>query len=249
MNRRGSDHPQAGNFDPAAYPADPIPEDDWRWLCARCAELGIPDPSAQRAVFDALHAHLVGVNAWMNLTRITSARDYCERHLLDSLSCLLAPVFAGLEPGVACLDLGSGGGYPGLPLMTLLPELPWVLVDSRRRKVDFLSQALRLTPCRLAEARHFRAAESAAVAPDLHGSCQLVVARAVGQAELLIREAAGLLESGGCLLLLKGPSYLGEEHERALAAAAAMRLRYEQTTEIALVAGEAPRLLLVYRKQ
>ncbi|MFW5844740.1 MAG: 16S rRNA (guanine(527)-N(7))-methyltransferase RsmG [Planctomycetota bacterium] len=238
-----------GHLETAAHPPLAIPAADWAWLRERCQALELPDPDPWRSICEALYGHMVGVNAWMNLTRITDARDYCKRHLLDSFACLKAPCLHDLAADVPCVDLGSGGGYPGLPLMTALATPPWVLVDSRRKKAAFLSEAIALTPARDAEARHFRGRESASAAPDLHGSCQLVVARAVGQADLLIQEAVGLLERGGWLLLPKGPAYRGAEHERALAAARVMSLDYVGTTELALEAGDPSRLLVAFRKR
>lgn len=240
-------HPHAGILDPAAYPATPFPAADWQWFCDRCAALGVPDPAPWRQRFEALYAHLVGVNAWFNLTRLTGLREYLKWHLLDSLSILALPEMQGLRAEETCLDLGSGGGYPGLPLMCSLPGLPWTLVDSRRRKVDFLTAAIPLTGAHEADARHFRGRESAAAAPDLHDSCQLVIARAVGPLARILPEAAGLLARGGLFLAMKGPRFVDEqaESDRQMHA---MSFAYEATREIVLEDGDPVRVVVALRK-
>ena len=79
----------AGEFSPKAYPPQPFSDVDWDWFCQRSADLGVPAFERERA--EALFAHLSGVNAWMNLTRLRSERDYLKQHLLDSLTGLRLP--------------------------------------------------------------------------------------------------------------------------------------------------------------
>ena len=81
-----SDDPRAGSVDPKLYPASPFPAADWSWFLDRCQALGIEDPAPFRPAIEALYAHLVGVNAWLNLTRIAGVRDYLKWHVLDSLT-------------------------------------------------------------------------------------------------------------------------------------------------------------------
>ncbi len=215
--------PANGSVDPADHPPRPFPEDDWRWFVERCRSLGIADPQAQRPILEALYGHLAGVNTWCNLTRLSDARSYLARHVLDALT-----VFAGdgcLAPDgrQPCLDIGSGGGYPGLPLALWLADSRWTLIDNRRRKAAFLSAAAGLIGPRV-RAHHLRAAEAPTRHPQLRRSQGWVCARAVADASLLLREAAGLLAPGGLLVLYKGPSYLDEEAARCCDAAA--RLGY-----------------------
>ena len=127
------------DFKPERAPHLAFPDDDWQWFRDACADFGIPDPDAHRETLQRLYSHLVHVNAWLNLTRITDARGYLKFHVLDSLS-VLSLVTNFTAPGDIVLDLGSGGGYPGLPLMTWLPDRHFVLVDSRPKKVAFLAE-------------------------------------------------------------------------------------------------------------
>ncbi len=207
--------PDAGrdDFHPANYPLVTFPDDAWQWFAKACADLEIPVHESRRATVEALYSHLVGVNAWLNLTRLTAPADYLKFHVFDSLT-VLNLIAAFTRPGDTVVDLGSGGGYPGLPLMTWLPDRHWVLVDSRAKKTAFLKEAVKLTPCPTAEAFAFRGREAASACPALHHHCQVVVARAVGQADELLVDAEALLDLNGVLILLKGQSYAGDEQHR-----------------------------------
>lgn len=203
---------------PGRYPVLPFPDADWDWFVASCEGLEIPLVEDARQRLVAIYSHLAGVNEWMNLTRISGPRDYLKWHVLDSLTALDS-VEEFSDPGDLCIDLGSGGGYPGLPLMTWLPDRRWALVDSRQKKVAFLNAAIPLTGCREAHAYAFRGNEAASACPALAGRARLVLARAVGPVEELMDEVFPLLEAGGVFVAMKGPAYT-EEEQRAVALAA-----------------------------
>ena len=192
-------------------------DEAWTWFLQACADLELTVSDRHRETLERLYSHLVYVNSWMNLTRITDDKDYLKFHVFDSLT-VLNLVEQYTQPGDIVLDLGSGGGYPGLPLMTWLPDRHFVLVDSKPKKVMFLSETVRLTDCTRAEARCFRGQEAAHLAPDLHRKCKLVTARAVGRAAQLLQDATALLSVNGIFLCMKGQSYPTEERDEFLRA-------------------------------
>ncbi len=196
---------------PQTYPSLAFPEEEWQWFLQRCEELGLPDPNPRRETFQALYSHLHGVNQWMNLTRLTTPREYLKFSLLDSLTLL--PVLDTLcQPHSALVDLGSGGGYPGLPLMTMMPTQDFTLVDSRQKKVDFLNASLPLIPrTGKGAACAFRGREVGRVRPDLLHHGEVVTARAVSKGVELLPDASELLALGGVFLLMKGQSWPLEE--------------------------------------
>ncbi|NRA40316.1 MAG: class I SAM-dependent methyltransferase, partial [Planctomycetes bacterium] len=183
----------AGDYNPKVYPVLSFSEEDWAWFEQRRDALGIPVLDGFRLQAEALYSHLTGVNEWTNLTRLRSARDFLKQHLLDSLTCLLVKDVQNLSPDFPCVDLGSGGGYPGLPLACYKPDVPWTLVDSRGKKVKFLQAACTLTGNEQADAQQFRGREAAVMAPSLHQCCQLVVCRATGQSDLMLQECAPMI--------------------------------------------------------
>ena len=194
------------DFLPERYPVIPFEESAWQWFAQACADLEIPLDEAKKHALERIYSHLLGVNEWLNLTRILGQLDYLKFHVFDSLT-VLNLVQTYTAPHEVCLDLGSGGGYPGLPLMLWLQDRRWYLVDSRAKKVEFLRHALKLTGCRQAEARAFRGREARHAAPDIAGKCRLVTARAVGRADELLPDADALLAPNGIFMLLKGQSY------------------------------------------
>ena len=232
---------------PEAYPRLALDGAPWQWFLTACADLEITVDEAQHRVLEALYSHLVGVNAWLNLTRLVTPAEYLKFHVFDSLTAL-APAAELTAPGDLCLDLGSGGGYPGLPLMTWLPDRRWVLLDSRGKKAAFLAEAIRLTPCRSAEAAAFRGREAGHARPDLARQCTLVTARAVGPAADVLAEADALVRPDGFLLLLKGPSFVAQERQAALASAARFGFELVQEMQIALDDTDPDRILVLFER-
>lgn len=201
------------DFLPSRYPLLQFPEAQWQDFLGHCAALEIPDAEQHRSTLEALYSHLVGVNSWLNLTRLTTPADYLKFQILDSLSALktIAPM---LEDGDTVVDLGSGGGYPGLPLMTWLTRQEFVLVDARQKKVDFLNAAIPLIPrSAKAIAVSARGREIGRVRQDLEHHASLVICRAVGRGAELLEDAAALLATGGVFVLMKGPAWVADERD------------------------------------
>jgi 16S rRNA (guanine527-N7)-methyltransferase len=232
---------------PDHYPRLSFPDEAWSWFEHACADIELPVYDTHRDRLEAVYSHLLGVNEWMNLTRITEPLDFLKFHVFDSLTAL--PVIEDLtEAGDVCVDLGSGGGYPGLPLAIWLPDRRWLLVDSRSKKVAFLKQALTLTPCSSARALAFRGREVRTAAPEFAGRAAVVVARAVGRADKLLPEAVDLLQDGGLLLILKGPSFEASEQRDFVNACPAFGFELVQEMRLALDPDDPERILVLAAK-
>ena len=239
-----------GSVDPAQHPPIALPNEDWAWFTARCAALEIPDPEARRTALEALYGHLLGVNRWLNLTKLTSPREYLKLHVLDSLSLIGDPRLKHLSEGAPCADLGSGGGYPGLPLALWYPTVPWCLVDARQKKVQFLSAAGALAQTfgpRSITGHHLRGSE-ALRDPVLKRNCQLVVCRAMGQAAEVLAEAGPLLQKSGHLVIYKGPAYSGDEEHTAVDACRHLGFRAISQRWVALDEGDPERVQVIFEK-
>jgi 16S rRNA (guanine527-N7)-methyltransferase len=242
------DDPGLGSVDPAHHPPLAFPEADWQWFVGRCAALGIAEVEERRAVLEALYGHLVGVNRWLNLTKLTSSRDYLKLHLLDSLSLEGDSRVRHLAEGTPCVDLGSGGGYPGLPLAVWHPRIPWVLIDTRQKKVEFLAAACRLTGNPQATARHLRGNEVIARAPDLRRRCQLVTCRAMGQAAEVLHESVHLLHKSGFCVIWKGPAFAGDEKAAALTVCDQLGFRFVSERRVVLEDGDPERVMAIFQR-
>ncbi len=167
---------------------------------------------------------LLEANARLNLTRITAPDDVARLHLLDALSAL--PVVDELAPSSA-LDLGSGGGVPGIVLALARPDVAWTLVDSVRKKCDALRD--------FADALGLRTITVVAERAEVIGRdrahrerYELVTARACAALPVLVEYALPLTAVGGALVAWKGPLSSGDDELVRGARAAA------------LVGGEAP---------
>lgn len=166
--------------------------------------------AAQRYV-----ALLLEANARLNLTRIVEPEPVARLHLLDALSSL--PLIDGLGPRRA-LDLGSGGGVPGIVLALARPEVSWTLVDAVRKKVDALRgivEALGLRNVELVAER----AEILGRAPGRREDSDLVTARACATLPVLLEYGLPLVRVGGAVVAWKGCVAADELHAGGNAAA------------------------------
>ena len=88
--------------------------------------------------FEIYHRLLSEWNEKMNLTAITDPREVAEKHFVDSLAAL-----PWLKPGMAVIDVGTGAGFPGVPLLIMMPELDLTLADSLQKRLTFLDVLLK----------------------------------------------------------------------------------------------------------
>ena len=161
-------------------------------------ELGIdltPEQGEQLAHFAAL---LVRWNAVHNLTAIESPDAILSHHLLDSLSLLSSNSGIFRQKNHRVLDIGSGGGLPGIPLAVARPDWRVTLVDKVQKKIAFLTQARVELGLANVECLHARA-EELKLAPF-----DLVVSRAFASLEEFVRVSTQLLAPGGWWAAMKG---------------------------------------------
>lgn len=189
--------------------------------------MGIAMTEMQADAFARYHAMLVEANAQFNLTRVPDElREAVDRNYLDCI----APLAHNFPAGVRKLiDVGSGAGFPGIPLSIMLPDVHVVLVDALDKRVKFLKSVideLRLN----AEAVHARA-EDAAKRLDLREQFDIATARAVAATNLLAEYLLPFVKVGGRMMALKGPS-LDEELAEAAYAFEVLGGRVERTEDI-----------------
>ncbi len=160
----------------------------------------------------ALHAsELVRWNQKFNITAITDPLAIAVKHFLDSLA-----VARLIPPNAKLLDIGSGGGFPGLPLKVCLPALTVTLIDGSRKKVNFLKHVIRVLKLDQIEALHVRA-KALAQEPGYFQQYDIAISRAVSSLETFCQLAWPLLADNGIMLALKG-AVGGDEFQRLQAA-------------------------------
>jgi 16S rRNA (guanine527-N7)-methyltransferase len=205
------------------------------------AEAGIILSAAVCARLLVYLDELLRWNARINLTAITDRDEAVEKHLVDALTLL--PLFAGNE---RLLDLGSGGGLPGIPLKIVQPGIDLLSVDAVAKKILFQRQVARLLQLSGFEAWHGRAEEI----PKRRGgggAFDVVVSRAFTSLEGFARLALPCLRPGGRLIAMKGL-----EGERELTEATVLLqglgLTQAETLTLQLPRSRAVRTLIVLKK-
>ena len=176
-------------------------------LAARLTECGIPhDPELPGRLL-RYHEMLLDWNARMDLTAVTEESEMIDRHYVDSLMALTVP---GLLPSAGTLiDVGTGAGFPGLPLALALPTLQVTLLDAQRKRLDFLQAVideLHVTNVTLTHSR----AEDGARQPALREQFDVAVARAVAPTAVLAEYLLPYVKVGGLALCWKGPGLAAE---------------------------------------
>jgi len=204
------------------------------------------------------------LNAWnrrFNLTTVTRCEDVQLKHFLDSLTCLVALPIPGMERGAGlpdvvplagkdlpllCVDVGSGAGFPGLPLKILRPALQMTLLESSRKKVSFLEhmvQVLGLSGVELLWAR----AEEAGQDAHHRERYDVVLARAVADLAVLVEYCLPLCRKGGHLIAQKGAD-VEAELARATPAIHVLGGRVREVKSLHLPGLNEPRTLLLIEK-
>lgn len=137
-------------------------------------------------------------NKKINLTAINTAQEIAEKHFIDSLSASLHTPVAG-----TLIDLGSGGGFPGLPLKIMDPHLSVILVDASRKKVNFLKYVIRTLGLENIKAVHERA-ENLHGEPAYAGQFDCVISRAFTELGNFVDLSEPFLNPNGVICAMKG---------------------------------------------
>ena len=158
-----------------------------------------------------IHAReLVKWNQKVNLTAITNPREIAIKHFIDSLAPgSLIPTRAPL------LDIGSGGGFPGIPLKISLPSLSVTLIDASRKKVSFLKHMIRMLALNNTEAHHTRA-EDFPKNGNLSKPFDVIITRALSSLDIINSTALPLLAKGGRIITMKGKSFSALDSEQSM---------------------------------
>jgi len=166
-------------------------------------KLGINLNDKQITQFKLYYQELVGWNKKFNLTTITDYQEVQLKHFLDSLTVISALTEEELrQPGFSIIDIGTGAGFPGIPLKVFLPQSRLVLLDSKAKKATFLQhviEQLELDDVEVVVGR----AEEIAHRPLLRENFTLVVSRAVASLPTLVELALPFCQMGGKFIAQK----------------------------------------------
>ena len=212
-------------------------------LLKGAAVFGVELDDAAVAGFDAYTAELLEWNRVMNLTAITEPREIVIRHYIDSLSLLSC---AELPKGSSLADVGSGAGFPGIPVKLARRDIRLTAIDSLNKRVRFLQAVTEKLGLAQVDCLHLRA-EEACRKPELRGHFDVVTARAVAALPVLAEICLPLLKRRGVFLAMKGPD-AGKEAGEAKSAVALLGGEIEDIRQFTLPFSDAGRTIIVIRK-
>jgi 16S rRNA (guanine527-N7)-methyltransferase len=215
-------------------------------LIAGARQLNITLTGRQLADFETCYRELVAWNQRFNLTAITDWEGVLVRHFLDSLSCLKALPRAELAAGARIIDVGTGAGFPGLPLKIVCPGMRLTLLEATGKKVAFLEHLVRVLGLKGVEAIHGRA-EELGHNPAHRERYDWALARAVAEMPTLTEYLLPLVRVGGAVLAQKGEGAAAEVHG-ANAAIATRGGRVRQLVPVELRGLAETRYLVVVDK-
>lgn len=190
---------------------------------------------------DTYVERLLECNKTLNLTSITEPNEILVKHFADSLSLIpFVRPFAGRH----IIDVGTGAGFPGIPLLIANPALEITLMDSTKKKIDFLAEVLR----ELGLEAHLLCmrAEEAGRDPAHRDRYDIAVARAVANMRELCEYCLPLVKLNGCFVAMKGPGGAQEAAQAEHAASLLGAVPVSRKGFFLENAGE--RTLIAYRK-
>jgi len=183
---------------------------------------------------------LVEWNKHMNLTGITESAAIYERHFVDSLTCYLSD---HIEDNMKIIDVGTGAGFPGIPMKIYKPSISMTLLDALNKRLNFLKEVASTLELDKVDFLHGRA-EDYGQDPNYRQQYDIVVSRAVADLPVLLEYCSPFLKVNGYFIAQKG-SKVFEEIEGAERALEALNLVVEQVLPIKTKSIQAHHLLII----
>lgn len=178
-------------------------------LKKKAENIGIALNELQLQQFQDFYELLIEKNKVMNLTSITEEDEVIDKHFIDSLTCNRV---IDMNQVKSVIDIGTGAGFPGIPLKIVYPDIDFVLLDSLNKRVRFLNEAIELLHLKKIQAVHGRA-EDLARKPKFRGKFDLCVSRAVANLNTLSEYCIPFVRVNGFFISYKAQKGLEEIHE------------------------------------
>lgn len=205
-----------------------------------CADIGVELDAQTLERFELFASMLVEKNKVLNLTAITDPEGIAVKHFADSLTALR---MIDLQPGTKVIDVGTGGGFPGIPLLIARPEIKLTMLDSTGKKLAFVSQSVEELGLS-ANIVHARAEEAGQ--GGLRESFDFAVSRAVAAMNVLCEYCLPFVKVGGTFCAMKGAK--GSEELGCAGKAIATLGGETQKTETLILPDGGERVLINVKK-
>ena len=220
---------------------------DQLYLKEEAARLGISLTDDQTARLDLYAQLLVEWNEKMNLTAITQPKDIVEKHFLDSLSIVKVSNFDQNKlAGKSVIDIGTGAGFPGIPLKIAFPELKITLLDSLNKRVNFLNEVIEMLGLKNVTAVHGRA-EDYAKQKEHREKYDFCVSRAVANLSTLSEYCIPFVKEGGSFISYKSGK-IDEELTQAENAVKILGGKVQDVVKFPLMDTDMDRSFVVIKK-
>ena len=202
-------------------------------------DLSISLGNAEMELFWIYLKELLEWNAKLNLTAVTDPKEIIIKHFIDSLTPL-----PYLERAGPLLDIGSGAGFPGLPIKIAAPQLEVQVLDATRKKVTFLKHLIRTLGLKGVTAVHGRIEDM----PPEELTFQVFISRAFRRLEALLRVVSPCLQPSNTLIAMLGPTLPSDQQRmRDLGSREGLDLR--RHVSLALPFDRGRRTLLFFQKE
>ena len=210
-------------------------------------QLSITLSGEQKQQFLTYYEYLVEKNKVMNLTAITEYEEVITKHFLDSLAVVKTSCFKPEKlAGKRLIDIGTGAGFPGIPLKIAFPELEILLLDSLNKRINFLNEVTEMLGLTKINTVHGRA-EDYAKQKGYRESFDFCVSRAVANLSTLSEYCIPFVKQGGCFISYKSGS-VDQELIQAEKAVKIMGGQREEVVRFSLADTDMDRSFVVIRK-
>ena len=205
-------------------------------LAAACSAIGLSPTQRQRELMLAHFERVVEANRHFNLTRITSPADAAVKHYADSLTLLAAPwIEAGQSLKV--IDVGTGAGFPAVPLAIMCPQWRILAIDGTGKKARFVAETAEQMGLTNLEALHSRAADLSCEGGRLY---DLILVRAVGRIAGVLRDVRHLGGPGSRIVFYKTNKIEAAEMKDGTREAKRLKLSPGEPFDVELASPDGP---------
>lgn len=213
-------------------------------LKTAATDFGLALSDEQVRMFSHYQEVLTEWNQKINLTAITDPQEIAVKHFIDSLSCLEPEVF---PIGCSVIDIGTGAGFPGLPLKIYRPDIQLCLIDSLQKRIKFLQTVIKDLEIKNVETHHLRAEEAGRL-KGCRARFDVAVSRAVARLGVLCELCLPLVRVGGYFVAMKGAKFR-EEISEAEIAIKVMGGRIRRVKEVSLPGLDDVRAVIFIEKE
>ena len=207
-------------------------------LTEKAKAMGWKVSAAQADQFQTYMELLLEWNEKMNLTAITQPEEVVEKHFLDSMTLLSWPK---LKQGAKVIDVGTGAGFPGIPLKIMRPDIDLTLLDGTMKRLNFLGEVC--AALKVSARRVHKRAEEAGLDKTMRERYDLATARAVASLPVLAEYCMPLIKMKGHFIAMKGPG-AEQELEEAANALETLGAGEPEVLSLSLPGGEERKLIL-----